>query len=346
MGAELSQFVNGWVDYLSVAGLPEVRKDAESPWASVALGAAGNAYALWHIAKRSRKPAMLTQSQRWWRAAVRAAETRSGFDGPNTTRRAGGSVSFGRAGLHLVEALVAHDRGRARDRDRALGRFAGALRRAKRTYAEFNHGLAGAVSGALLAYRHTQVPAMCQLADELAARLLAEPELAMQPFAHGAIGVQHALLAWAQHTGGELPGRVLARLACPEEDAVVNRAPGFGGSWCNGLTGYVFLWVKAFEVTGDAAWRARAVRAARRLTSERFTTDGSLCCGQGGQAYAMLAVSRIDASEDWRAHAVELCTRSLGIRHHHGLVRGLSGLACLATDLTTPGEARYPLVEP
>ncbi len=83
-----------------------------------------------------------------------------------------------------------------------------------------------------------------------------------------------------------------------------------------------------------------------RLIVEPSTIDGSLCCGLGGEAYAALALSRIDRGHDWHARAVELCARALAMTPDTGVFKGLSGLVCLGVDVTTPGETRFPLVEP
>ncbi len=207
-------------------------------------------------------------------------------------------------------------------------------------------GRAGALSGALHLYRITGDDGMRRAADTIAARLLRNATDCTNGFAHGLVGVQHALLAWSQQTKTALPDDFIARIARPTDDEIIARLPPLAGTWCNGLTGFVFLWVKAYEVTGDDSWRQRARATMRALFARPHAANGSLCCGLGGQAYAALAIGRIDDSEDWRARATDLCTRSLSTVPNHGVFKGLPGLVCLAADLTTPGEARFPLVEP
>lgn len=347
MSEPFAQFLDSWVSYLGATGLEEWRQEVPAPWAGLSVGAAGHAYALWYIATRRGQPEPLAGARRWSRFAVRSAERRSGFYGKDLEKwRVGGSVSFGRPGLHLIEGLIAHAQQKSRARDAAFARFDRALRTARQPYAEHNFGLAGALAAALGAHRVTGSPALRVLADHLAERLLAAPEIEVGSFAHGRVGVQHALLAWAQQTGGALPAAFAEQIVRPSDEEIIARDARFAGSWCNGITGFIFLWTKAYEVTRDEQWRTRAVGAARRLIRQQFTRNTSLCCGRGGQAYAMLAVSRIDDGEPWRTHASDHCISALQEAPPHGLSKGLSGLACLAADLSTPGDARFPLAEP
>jgi len=129
---------------------------------------------------------------------------------------------------------------------------------------------------------------------------------------------------------------------------VLARAPaGLKLSLCNGLAGFVQLWASAFEATGDAMWLDAARAAAPELESSAPTehNGGSVCCGLGGRAYALLAIARIDPSGDWRPRARGLALRALGDETlGHGVLGGLSGLVCLASDLTR--KSRKSVDEP
>lgn len=344
--ARLGALIDGWVGLAELQSLRDVEQEQRAPWASISQGAAGNAYALWYVATRRRHPTALAAARRWARFATRAAERRSGFRNREFRRvPLASSVVFGRPGLQVVDALLAHARGTSTARAPAFARLRAALTRGGAAPTEFMAGQAGALTAALLVRRCTGDESMGPVVETLAHRLLGGAALPTRGFAHGQAGVQHALLAWSHQTKTELPGGVHGALLRSTDAEIIAAAPPLAGTWCNGLTGFVLLWVKAYELTGDAVWRERARATARSLT-QLPAGNGSLCCGLGGRAYALLALSRIDQTEDWRSRATELCVRGLGAVPGHGVFRGLPGLVCLAVDLTTPGEARFPLVEP
>ncbi len=327
--------------------LRDLRGSGRPPWASMAQGAAGHAYALWYLGVRRQRPKTFEHGHRWWRIAVTAAKRRSGFrtrDFAGTPLAA--SVAHGRPGLHVVEALLAHGRGHPKSRVAAIAKLALAARRSRTASTEYMDGLAGVSTAALWIYRHTSDETARTLADVVIHRLLASPDLAAANFAHGHVGVQHAILAWARSTETALPKAFTAALVMPTVGEIVERTQTWATSWCNGVPGFVLLWVKAHEVTGDDRFRARARDAVQWLIAQPLHRPGTLCCGLGGRAYAALALSRIDHSEDWRAHAIDCCAQALAVTPDNGVFNGLAGLACLAVDLTTPGEARFPLVEP
>ncbi|MCX5746854.1 MAG: hypothetical protein NT062_30655 [Proteobacteria bacterium] len=338
----LTELIDGWVSLAQLTPFRDLQEQAP-PWASISQGAAGNAYALWHIAKRRSQPSVLVGAQRWWRFAVRAAERRSGFRSAAFNRiPITASVPFGRPGLHVVETLLDHER--AKPTRSGLTKLAASLRRKATTPSEFMAGQAGGLTAALHVARWTDAPEMREVADTLAGRLLDAPAMPVNGFAHGQVGVQHALLTWFEHTRTPPPANLVAQLVSPTDAEIIARVPTLAGSWCNGLPGFVMLWVKAYELTGDPAWRDRAREAVHTLATLP-STSGSLCCGAGGHAYALLALARIDASEDWHSTALTLCTRGLSQVADHGVFRGLPGLVCLAVDLITPGTPRFPLVE-
>jgi hypothetical protein len=77
---------------------------------------------------------------------------------------------------------------------------------------------------------------------------------------------------------------------------------------------------------------------------------GTLCCGQGGIAYGLLAVYRITGSAHWLQRARACLRRAAADRSPHflrdALYKGAVGLALLAEELQSPETAAMPLFEP
>jgi len=73
----------------------------------------------------------------------------------------------------------------------------------------------------------------------------------------------------------------------------------------------------------------------------------SLCCGDVGVAFAVLAVDRIDSDPRWRRDARGLTARTIAhgaMPGRFGLFQGDAGLVCLALDCLD--EARgFPGIE-
>ncbi|MCX5746917.1 MAG: hypothetical protein NT062_30980 [Proteobacteria bacterium] len=343
----LAALIDGWVSLAALLSYRDLQQDQRPPWASLSHGAAGNAYALWYVATRQDRPDAWKAAGRWWRFAVRGADRRSGFRSAayrGIPLRA--SVAFGRPGLQVVEALLSHPKPIASRR--ALTTLGAIFDQAGEVPAEFMVGLAGELTAALQIARCTGSDEMAAVADRLGDRLLAAASIPIpipiNGFAHGRVGVQHALLSWCEQTRRVPPAALVAALVAPTDDEIISHAGTLPGSWCNGLAGFLMLWVKAYELTRDDAWRTRAVACARTLATLP-SVDGTLCCGDGGRAYALLALARIDDREDWRGQALAACTQRLAEIPAHGVLRGLPGIVCLAVDLITPGRARFPLVE-
>jgi eukaryotic-like serine/threonine-protein kinase len=241
-------------------------------------------------------------------------------------------VPLGLPGIHAVGALVGHALGRARDRDAALAKFVAATRKPRRPLSEMWFGDSGVLATALGLRRHIDDARIGALIETLRSRVAAAPPLSGPAFAHGRAGVQRTLLLATRSTS------IVADIEPPNIELVCSRAPtGLGLSLCNGLSGFVQLWVSAFEATGDAKWLDAARAAAPALESDlpESYSGGSVCCGLGGRAYALLAIGRIDPSGEWQPRARALALRALGDETlGHGVLGGLPGLVCLASDLT------------
>ena len=349
----LRTLVDAWVELQQASTLATLRTDSPAPWASVGNGAGGIAWTLGHLAHRLARPELHDEARRWLRAARAAARLRSGFHGGRVGNQPVASSVWNRGpGLDIIELALHRDLTPAnrRRRKRAVASLARVLRPI-RVPAEIIDGHAGALLALLAVDRMHADPALVALGDELATRLVAPARRKPKgAFAHGSIGVQHAVVAWALHRAAPLPVAVARALDRSPPAAVVAHAPAsFARSWCNGLAGHVQLWCKAFELTGDQEFRDLAIAAIPRLVEQPAEGGGSLCCGAGGRAYALLATERITGDRALHAHAVQLAAVAVALEDAStgGMLWGFSGLVGLAADLVATDEldGRFPWVD-
>jgi len=177
--------------------------------------------------------------------------------------------------------------------------------------------------------------------------------------AHGWGGLAFAALRWARAAGQD-PGPVvrtrldeLAMLAEPYGAGlrwpVANGRAAFMDGWCNGSAGYAMIYALAYEVLGTNALGEVAERAAISAYQSDITL-GTLCCGQAGIGYSLLAVHRITGSPQWLERAHSCARRAAADRSPHflrdALYKGVVGAALLVEDLQAPATAAMPLFEP
>jgi eukaryotic-like serine/threonine-protein kinase len=353
--AILERYVSGYLDEIAALSYDDLADYQTPPFATLACGAAGIAYALWRASRRD--PALLPAARRWADEALAARSREDAFvGGAFAVESARSSLFYGPAGIDLCDALISQATGSARRAEQAFGRFAAHARSAGPP--ELLMGGAGFLSGASLLAQFAPGPATRSLEEELARALVATTAdpLDRPGMGHGDAGLLFALLRFAERRRRGVPSAVrdgLARVAdlgsragrgtrWPTGDA----GPHHGG-WCRGSAGYALLFAKAHEVTGDAAYASIARRAARDALE---TANGipDLCCGAVGSAYAMLAMSRIDPGRGWRRRAGELAmtvmVSEIQPEWAHGLFKGEAGTFCLAMDLLS-GETRFPCLE-
>lgn len=354
---------------------------ARAPEASVANGAAGVAYGLYHMARARGEAALLEPARRWarhaWEARGDAAVSHDAAPGSGAATTAGVTPYHALSGVHAVRALVAHGRGDAAARDAAVAGFVDEVRRPCAAL-DLRLGQAGGLLGAALLVSALGREASGDLAaaGREKAQLLVRRLAGLAPIAadraigylgmaHGWGGLLYALLVWSEVTGDPPPRwaqRRLAELAalgerCGRGTRWRRRAdspepPRYFPSWCNGAAGLVHLWALAHRVYGGQRWLELAGESAWNAWEEGDPSTAHLCCGLTGRAYGLLSCYKATGDGAWLARARRLAEAAVrAAREGHGgavhsLFRGRLGTAVLIVDLERPAAASMPFFEP
>ncbi len=362
---------------LLAEGLPE------APRGSLKFGAAGIAYACLRLAQTTEDADLLSLADLWSTRALSGVDQEESFYNPELEL---GPDIVGRVspyhtanGLFCVQALVSHAQGDGGTQREAVAAFvAGAEKPCKNL--DLTLGRSGVLlAAAFLLDTLTAEDDVRKMLAALGDRLLSGlwQELDAQPpiarcdrlanlgIAHGWAGYLYASLQWCRASGTSRPDRLAERLA--ELAATAQpwgrgvRWPWYGveeghrrnagtmPGWCNGSAGFVFLWTLAHRELGDPAWLDLAEGAAMNAW-ESPDGNGSLCCGLGGRAYALLNYHRHGGGPEWLARARDLANRAAldiarASEREDSLYKGSIGVALLAADLARPDAAAMPFFE-
>jgi eukaryotic-like serine/threonine-protein kinase len=368
-----------------------------APTTSLNYGSAGIAYALYRIACASEDAELLALADVWSARSLREIGDESAFYAeafqitPETVGRS--SLYHSPTGLHAVRALIAQARG---DIDSQCGATEAFIQAAREPCAilDLTLGQAGLLLGCaflldalgdgnrFVREQKSRLKICGQdLKEQLWWRIEGYPpigeakELANLGVAHGWAGLLYATLCWCASAGQPLPSTLAERLrqlgACAEPigrglqwkwifPGADHRTGGwYVPGWCNGSAGFVFLWTEAHRAIGDLHYLELAEGAAWHAW-EAQSQIGNLCCGNAGQAYALLNLYRHTAdaiwlrrAEDVAARAAAYDTRASGGPRLDGrldgspesLYKGDMGVAVLAADLRRPEQAHMPMFE-
>jgi hypothetical protein len=356
-------------DVLAATDLASGHPTIPAPSCSVYAGCAGVALAVARLAQVTGDSALAERAVGWTDLAEKQSADRDAFDDDD-----GVSPFHSLSGLHCVRASIARDRDDAAVVQDAVEAFV----RATST----------PCAGLDLTTGRAAVLLGCALLHDLAAgedrargRLLRDhgdrihatvwqdgvaADMEYLGIAHGTAGVLYATLQWARTRGLPPPRDVGARL-----DDLAARAEAIGrgwrwparrvahdgetypfrSGWCHGGAGYVALWTLAHEVLGDTRYLDVAERAAWGVW-EAPLTNGGLCCGAAGQAYALLNIYRHTGDDAWLQRAATIANVAADGGHAPddpgrplSLFKGHVGLALVAAELTRPGDAAMPFFE-
>ena len=347
------------------------------PRCSVNNGAAGIAHAWYRIALFREDPGALATASAWGRRALAWTTSHEAYfldDKTVTPSNVGRNGLFHSiSGVHCVKTLIAHAAGDPAEARRSVDAFEEASRRRSDKW-DLTLGRAGLLLGAALQFesdpsvrpaaRRIGARHAAALAKYLAAAgtIKSSHTIDALGIAHGWAGALYALLRWSAATG-EAPSQVvLDRL--DELSAHAERGgrgiswPRFRGrmdaglqpTWCNGDTGFVFLWLLAGEVLNDPRYALLAEHSAWNVADRAPDRMVDLCCGSAGRAYGFLALYRHTSEGLWLCRAkrfAEHAARAIDpdATEAHRLFKGALGVALLITELEDPARARMPLFE-
>jgi eukaryotic-like serine/threonine-protein kinase len=355
---------------------------AEAPFASVSYGAGGIAYALLKVAQHRNDPQLLAAADLWAQKAYAMTAREDAFYNPalQVERATVGAISLfhSESGLHCVRALVSAAQADSDSANRAIAAFAS---HAQRPYAghdplgsiDVTRGEAGLLLGCaelvesiqdlpgfdLGAVRASGEGIAGHLAALLQAETIESSSLTSLGIAHGWAGLIFALLRWAHATQGNPEAALRVRL---EELAILAEPNGTGlrwpvrtdsstfmDGWCNGAAGYAMLYALAYSVLREARFAVIAEQAAISAHLGA-TTNGSLCCGQGGIGYGLLTLHRLTGDTVWlqRARSAARQAEVYGLKQlpRDALYQGALGVALLTDDLNDAAGGAMPLFEP
>ncbi|MGC9992497.1 MAG: lanthionine synthetase LanC family protein [Candidatus Cybelea sp.] len=355
-------------------------KDISVPNASLFFGTAGIACALYRLALLRDSAAYLAASDMWLSFAESSVESPEAFLDPAsdlTAEIVGTITPFHTAsGLAAMRALVANAQGDVVTARQAAARFARfSLEGARHANRDLTLGRSGVLLGAALLgdVLPDDAPERAELArsggrmlDALWSELDTMRPLALQRanlgMAHGWCGYVYASLRFCSTFGHARPKGIerrvyeLADVAEPWDRGVRWRWNDHGvdlgtmPGWCNGSAGFVHLFTLAHRQFKEQRFLDLAIGAAWNAW-EAGDGNGSLCCGEAGRGYALIALARhLGDDAAWLGRAGKLSDRAaLAIVQNsekpHSLFKGRVGVALLAADLEKPEVAAFPFFE-
>ncbi len=350
------------------------------PTASLHYGAAGIAYMFYRLACLYEDPALLGVADIWAQRALRESLTPEGFVSAELARPNGGagpiSLYHTASGVHLVRAMVSSAQGDWTTAGEAVREFCATGATAYENV-DATLGQASVLLGCTLLLPMLAVGAGADAVRELGndlhlsiwaqlntyGDLTTSEALPWLGIAHGWAGVLYSTLRWLEVTGQLPPPTVIDRLGelhriaepagkglrWPQQSGTPSpdRRPATG--WCHGSAGYVHLWNLADAFCPVGPYRDLAERAAWHAWEAPALMGASLCCGYGGQAYALLNMYRQTGDPGWRARAHSLVERAAGpgrrTLRSNSLYAGDVGIALLAAELQRPDHAGMPVFE-
>jgi hypothetical protein len=350
------------------------------PAASLHYGAAGIAYMFYRLARIYEDPALLGVADIWAQRALRESMTPAGFFSAELARTNGGSGPISLyhtvTGVHLVRGMVSAARADWTAVGQAVAEFCATGATACENV-DATLGRASVLLGCALLVPilpageaanavHTLGNSLCQsIWDRLSTYgdMAASEALRWLGIAHGWAGVLYATLRWLNVTGQPPAPAVIDRLGelqliaqsagkglrWPQQSGAPapHRRPATG--WCHGSAGYVHLWNLADAIWPDSSYRDLAERTAWHTWEAPALTGASLCCGYGGQAYALLNMYRRTDDPAWCTRASSLVERAAGpgrrTLRSNSLYAGDVGIALLAAEVQRPDIAGMPVFE-
>lgn len=125
--------------------------------------------------------------------------------------------------------------------------------------------------------------------------------------------------------------------------------------WCHGATGFAYLFVQAYKVTGNDSYLDLA-KSAGDVVWQRGLLRKSygLCHGTAGNGYVFLNLYRATNDMKWLHRAIKFSEFCLDLNKHelsrtpdhpYSLFEGLAGTIYFMADVIQPDDARFPAFE-
>jgi eukaryotic-like serine/threonine-protein kinase len=352
-----------------------------APTCSVNYGAAGISYMFYRMACIEEDPKLLALADTWSdRGLAYIKESNTGFYSPelDITPAIVGETSIyhSASGVHLTGALINRVMNDVNGYYRSVMNFITASSRPCEN-PDVTVGKASTLIGccillenlffenkiladAIKSLGQTKLKEIWEHADS-SGPMAGNPSIQYFGIAHGWAGILFATLKWCDLSRQLLPekffGRLdeLIKLGIKEENFIRWHLTGKDAAswpgWCHGSAGYTFLWTLLYKITREERFMEMAEKTANHfLAIDKNGTNGSLCCGMSGEAYALLSLFKITGNNFYLNEAKALGKRILkniygpGMKNN-SLYKGDVGAAVLFTELMEPKFALMPLFE-
>jgi len=353
------------------------------------------AYALYRMACSRDDSHLLASADIWAERSARDVDRADAFYNPDIeiTPEIVGRISpyHTPSGVYIAQLLIARAQGDLLTQQMAMERFLSAMQQVPCESLDVTLGRSGTLLGAafllnaISGCKYIDATALTTFGNEMLRNIWAEldtyrpirecKQIAYSGAAHGWAGILFATLNWCKASGAALPRHLEERL-----DELMRMAERFGRSyrwkwsirqsgsspqgsaymagWCNGSAGFVYLWTLAHRMIGLPEF-ARLAEGAAYDCWESESQIGNLCCGFGGQAYALLNMYKHSGDVAWLYRAQALTQRAARsirdmpsggifqdlVLRPDSLYKGELGIALLAEELNRPEFAAMPFFE-
>ncbi|UJR27908.1 hypothetical protein I4U23_009169 [Adineta vaga] len=125
--------------------------------------------------------------------------------------------------------------------------------------------------------------------------------------------------------------------------------------WCHGAPGFIYLFVRAYEVTKNQTYLDLATSAGEIVWERGLLRKSySLCHGTAGNGYVFLDLYRTTKDSKWLHRAIKFAEHCMDYGKHelsrtpdhpYSLFEGLAGTIYFLTDVLNPIHARFPAFE-
>jgi hypothetical protein len=126
--------------------------------------------------------------------------------------------------------------------------------------------------------------------------------------------------------------------------------PIVGSGWCSGSAGYVWLWLKAYDVFNKKAFFNQAEQSALWTFYDPESERAHLCCGMAGRMMALLKMYVASGDGNWLYYAHKLGQKAQDVpanseKYQNNLFWGEIGKKYAFQEMKHPTRVVFPLVD-